>query len=82
LQKAEKLKVSKEKLKEHIKQLQRIVKKLEKKNYYLEQKNKILRGFVGNYEGWYKVLEGFVLIVFIFEKLIVGLYLLGLFDSN
>jgi len=55
---------------------------LERKNYYLKQEDRILRGLVGNYEGRYRVLKGFTLMVFILEKLIVGLYILGLFDGN
>ncbi len=81
-QEAEKLKVSKEKLEEHTRRLQETVKKLRRKNYYLEQEGKVLRGLVENHEGQYRVLEGFVLMVFILRKLIIGLYLLGLFDGN
>src|SRR6266498_4939303 len=81
-QEAEELKVSKEKLEEYTRRLQGTVEELERKNYYLEQKGRVLRGLVRNYEGRYRVLEGFALMVFILEKLIVGLYLLGLFDGN
>src|SRR6266540_2986442 len=81
-QEAEELKVLKEKLKKYIRRLQGTVKELERKNYYLEQEGRVLRGLVRNYESQYRVLEGFVLMVFILRKLIVGLYLLGLFDSN
>ena len=81
-QEAEELKVSKEKLEEHTKRLQGTVEELEKKNYYLEQEDRVLRGFVRNYENRYRVLKGFELMVFILRKLIIGLYLLDLFDGN
>ncbi len=73
--------MSKEKLEEHTRRLQETVEELRRKNYYLEQKDRILRGLIENYEGQYRVLEGFALMVFILEKLIVRLYLLGLFDG-
>ena len=81
-QEVEELKVSKEKLEEYTRRLQGTVEELEKKNYYLEQESRVLRELVRNYEGRYRVLKGFALMVFIFEKLIVGLYLLGFFDGN
>src|SRR6266508_3452777 len=81
-QEVEELKVSKEKLEEYTRRLQGTVEELEKKNYYLEQESRVLRELVRNYEGQYRVLKSFALMVFIFEKLIVGLYLLGFFDGN
>src|SRR6266542_3956503 len=72
-QEAEELKVLKEKLEEHIRRLQETVEELRKKNYYLEQEGRVLRGLVGNYEGQYKVLESFALMVFILGKLIIRL---------
>ncbi len=82
MQETEELTVSKEKLEEHTRRLQGTVEELERKNYYLEQEGRVLKGLVENYKGRYRVLEDFTLIVFIFRKLIIGLYLLGLFDSN
>jgi len=58
------------------------VKELERRNYYLGQKGRVLRGLVGDYQDQNRVLEGFALMVFILGQLIVGLYLLGLFDGN
>ncbi len=55
---------------------------LGRRNYYLGQEDKILRELVGEYEGQNRFLEGFALMVFILGQLIVGLYLLGLFDGN
>src|SRR6266498_1438698 len=81
-QEAKELKVSKEKLEEHTKRLQETVEELERKNYYLEQEDRVLKGLVGNYKGQYRVLKSFALMVFILEELIVGLYLLGLFNGN
>src|SRR6266542_173185 len=81
-QEAEKLKISKEKLEEHTGRLQGTVKELERRNYYLGQEGLVLRERVRDYQGQNRVLEGFVLIVFILRQLIVGLYLLGLFDGN
>ncbi len=81
-QEAEELKVSKEKLKEYLKRLQGTVEELEGKNYYLKRKGRVLRGFVRNYQGQIRVLKGFILIVFILRQLMVGLYLLDLFDDN
>ena len=78
-QEAETLKVLKKKLEEHTRRLQGTVKELGRKNYYLEQEDRVLRGLVGNYEGQYRILKGFALIVFILKKLIVRLYLLDLF---
>ncbi len=65
-------------MKEHTRRLQKIVEKLRRKNYYLEQEGKVLRELVGNYKGQYRVLKDFVLMVFIFEKLIIGLYFIGI----
>ena len=78
---AEELKVSREELEEHIRRLQGTVEELGRKNYYLEQEGRVLRGLVGNYEGQYRILEGFTLMILILGKLIVGFYLLGLFDG-
>ena len=55
---------------------------LRRRNYYLGQEGRILRGLVGDYKDKNRVLEGFALMVFILGQLIVGLYLLGLFDGN
>ncbi len=82
LQEAEELKVSKEKLDEHTRRLQETVEELGRKNYYLGQEDRVLRGRVRDYEGRNRFLEGFALIVFMLGQLIVGLYLLGLFDGN
>src|SRR6266508_2428659 len=81
-QEAEELKISKEKLEEHTGRLQETVKKLRRRNYYLGQEGRILRGLVGDYQDQNRVLEGFALMVFMLGQLIVGLYLLGLFDGN
>src|SRR6266542_1124007 len=82
LQKAEELKISKEKLEEYTERLQRIMEELRRRNYYLGQEGRVLRGLVGDYKDKKRVLEGFALMVFILGQLIVGLYLLGLFDGN
>ncbi len=81
-QEAEELKILKEKLKEHTEKLQRTVKELRRKNYYLGQEDRVLRGLVRDYQDQNRVLKGFILIVFMLGQLIVGLYLLGLFDGN
>ncbi|SRR6266498_2509466 len=81
-QEAEELKVSKEKLEEHTGRLQRTVEELGRRNYYLGQEGRVLRGLVKDYQGQNRVLEGFALMVFILRQLIIGLYLLGFFDSN
>ena len=81
-QEAEELKVSKEKLEEHIGRLQGTVEELERRNYDLRREGRVLRGLVGDYKGQNRFLEGFVLMVFILGQLVVGLYLLGLFDGN
>ncbi len=81
-QEAEELKVSKEKLDEHARRLQGTVEELGRKNYYLGREGRVLRGLVGDYEGRNRFLEGFALMVFILGQLVVGLYLLGLFDGN
>ncbi len=81
-QEAEELKVSKEKLDEHTRRLQGTVEELGRKNYYLGREDKVLRELVGEYEGRNRFLEGFALMVFILGQLVVGLYLLGLFDGN
>ena len=79
LQEAETLKVLKKKLEEHTRRLQGTVKELGRKNYYLEQKGRVLRELVENYKSQYRILKGFALMVFILGKLIIRLYLLGLF---
>ncbi len=81
-QEAEELKVSKEKLDEHARRLQETVKELERKNYYLGRKSKVLKGLVEDYEGRNRFLKGFTLMVFIVSQLLVGLYLLDLFDDS
>ncbi len=81
-QEAEKSTVSKEKLEEHARKLQETVEELGRKNYYLGRESRVLRGLVGDYEGRNRFLEGFALLVFILGQLVVGLYLLGLFDGN
>ncbi len=81
-QEAEKLKVSKEKLEEHSKRLQGTIEELEGKNYYLEKEGRVLRRIIGDYQGQVRILKGFALMVFILRQLMVGLYLLGLFDGN
>src|SRR6266498_714863 len=81
-QEAEELKVSKEKLDEHARRLQGTVEELERKNYYLGREGRVLRRLVGDYQDRNRFLEGFALMVFILGQLIVGLYLLGLFDGN
>src|SRR6266545_5218587 len=81
-QEAEKLTVSKEKLEEHTRKLQGTVEELGRRNYDLGREGRVLRGLVGDYEGQNRFLEGFALMVFILGQLIVGLYLLGLFDGN
>src|SRR6266542_5150864 len=79
---AEKSIVSKEKLEEHVRKLQETVEELGRRNYDLGREGRVLSGLVGDYEGRNRFLEGFVLMVFILGQLIVGLYLLGLFDGN
>src|SRR6266540_2821036 len=81
-QEAEKLKVSKEKLEEHSKRLQGTIEELRGKNYYLEREGRILRRIIEDYQGQVRILKGFALMVFILRQLMVGLYLLGLFDGN
>src|SRR6266545_7644152 len=81
-QEAEKSTVLKEKLEEHARKLQGTVEELGRKNYYLEREGRELRGLVGDYEGQNRFLEGFALMVFILGQLVVGLYLLSLFDGN
>ncbi len=66
----------KEKLEEHTIKLQGTVEELGRKNYYLEQEDRVLKELVRNYEGWYRILKNFALIIFILGKLIVKLYLL------
>ena len=58
------------------------MKELGRRNYYLGQEGLVLRGRIRDYQGQNRILEGFTLIVFILGQLIVGLYLLGLFDGN
>src|SRR6266498_1736596 len=81
-QEAEKSTVSKEKLEKHIRKLQGTVEELGRRNYDLGREGRILRGLVGDYAGRNRFLEGFILMVFILGQLVIGLYLLGLFDGN
>src|SRR6266540_1874840 len=81
-QEAEKLKVSKEKLEKYSKRLQGTIEELGGKNYYLEREGRVLRRIIGDYQDQVKILKGFTLMMFILGQLMVGLYLLGLFDSN
>ncbi len=81
-QEVKKLETSKKKLKEHTEKLQETIKRLGRKNYYLGREGKVLRGLVGNYQSQIKILKGFALMGCILEQLVVGLYLLGLFDGN
>jgi len=60
----------KEKLDKHARRLQRIIKKLKRKNYYLEREGRVLKGFVGDYQGQNRFLKGFVLIILFFIRLI------------
>jgi len=55
---------------------------LERKNYYLKREGRVLRGLIEDYQGQIRILKSFALMVFILEQLVVGLYLLGLFDDN
>jgi len=64
-QEAEELKVLKEKLKEYSRRLQGTIEKLEGKNYYLKKESRVLRRLVRNYQGQVRVLEDFILIIFI-----------------
>src|SRR6266508_2777980 len=68
-QEAEKLKISKEKLEEHTGRLQGTVKELGRRNYYLGQEGLVLRGRIRDYQGQNRILEGFVLMVFILRQL-------------
>src|SRR6266542_2107885 len=81
-QEAEKSTVSKEKLEEYARKLQGTVKELGRRNYDLEREGRVLKGLVGDYQGRNRFLEGFALMVFILGQLVIGLYLLGLFDGN
>ena len=81
-QEAEKLKISKEKLEEYSRRLQETIVKLEGKNYYLKREDRVLRRIIGDYQDQVKILENFTLMVFILGQLMIGLYLLGLFDGN
>src|SRR6266540_3303119 len=81
-QKAEKSIVSKEKLEEHVRKLQETIEELGRRNYDLGREGRVLRRLIGNYQGRNKFLEGFALIVFILGQLVVGLYLLGLFNGD
>ncbi len=69
-------------MEEYTRRLQGTVEELGRRNYYLGQEGRILRGLVEDYQGQNRVLKGFALMVFILGQLIVGLYLLDLFDSN
>src|SRR6266511_4366533 len=81
-QEAEELKILKEKLEEHTRKLQGTVEELGRRNYDLGREGRVLRGHVRDYQGQNRVLKGFALMVFMLGQLIVGLYLLGLFDGN
>ena len=72
----------KEKLEKYARKLQGTVEELGRRNYNLGREGRVLRGLVGNYEGRNRFLEGFALMVFILGQLVVGLYLLDLFDGN
>ena len=48
----------------------------------MEREGRVLRKIIGNYQGQVRILEGFTLMIFILGQLMVGLYLLGLFDGN
>src|SRR6266498_924732 len=50
-QETEELKISKEKLEEHTRRLQKTVEELGKRNYYLGQEGRVLREFIGDYQG-------------------------------
>ena len=69
-------------MEENARRLQGTVEELGRRNYDLERKSKVLRGLIGDYEGQNRFLESFTLMVFILVQLVVGLYLLGLFDDN
>jgi len=69
-------------LKKYVEKLQETVEELERKNYYLGRKDRVLRGLVGDYQGQVRILKGFTLMVFILRQLVVGLYLLDLFNGN
>jgi len=58
------------------------VKELEEENYYLKKKGQILKELVRNYQSQFRILKDFILIVFILEQVVVGLYLLELFDNS
>jgi len=58
------------------------VEELERRNYYLGQEGLVLRRRVRDYQSQNRVLKGFALMVVILGQLIVGLFLLGLFDGN
>src|SRR6266540_6845035 len=81
-QETEKSIVLKEKLEEYVKKLQGTVEKLRRRNYDLGREGRVLRELVGDYQGQNRFLEGFVLMVFILGQLVIGLYLLDLFDDN
>src|SRR6266542_6450835 len=78
----EKLETSKKKLEEYVEKLQGTVENLKRENYYLEKESRVLRGLIEDYQDWSRTLEGFVLMVFILEQLVIGLYLLDFFDGN
>ncbi len=58
------------------------MKELEEENYYLKKKGQILKELVRNYQSQFRILKDFILIVFILEQVVVGLYLLELFDNS
>jgi len=69
-------------LEEHTGRLQGTVKELERRNYYLRQEDRVLKGLVKDYQDRNRNLKSFALMVFMLRQLIVGLYLLDLFDGN
>jgi len=69
-------------LEEHAEKLQGTVKELGRKNYYLGRKDRVLKRLVRDYQDQVRILKDFTLIVFILGQLVVGLYLLGLFNGN
>ena len=52
-------------MEEHTGRLQGTVKELGRRNYYLGQEGRVLKGLVKDYQDQNKVLESFILMVFI-----------------
>ena len=69
-------------MEEYSKRLQGTIEELGGKNYYLEREGRVLRRIIEDYQGQVRILEDFTLMMFILGQLMVGLYLLGLFDGN